>query len=62
MWMAPAPSALSGDQQQRVAIARALMQDPKIISADEPIASLDPMDADAVWEDQLCARHQWRWC
>ena len=42
---------LSGGQQQRVALARTLNQNPKIILADEPVASLDPITAKQVMQD-----------
>lgn len=42
---------LSGGQQQRVAIARVLTQNPKIILADEPTASLDPQTSRRVMHD-----------
>ena len=45
------PQQLSGGQQQRVALARTLNQNPKIILADEPVASLDPITAKQVMQD-----------
>lgn len=45
------PHQLSGGQQQRVALARTLNQNPKIILADEPVASLDPITAKQVMQD-----------
>lgn len=51
-------SSLSGGQQQRVAIARTLLQKPKIVLADEPIASLDPRNTKVVMDALLRINRQ----
>jgi phosphonate transport system ATP-binding protein len=49
---------LSGGQQQRVAIVRCLMQDPWLILADEPIASLDPRNSQLVMQALRAANRE----
>lgn len=49
---------MSGGQQQRVGIARALMQDPQMILADEPVASLDPVLAHSIMQHLEQINHE----